>query len=112
MPTRLSEKGQATLPDWIREALGLEPGMPVDFTLKPDGDVVIRPAEDMLTGRPDRFDEARGRADVKWRTSELMALLRGDADRSDRHTASVRCDDDPGAGWRVPFPMLRSVFDL
>lgn len=28
-----------------------------------------------------------------------------------RHTAPVRCDGDPGAGWRVPFPMLRPVFD-
>jgi antitoxin PrlF len=26
----------------------------------------------------DRFDRARGRATVKWRTDELMALLRGD----------------------------------
>ena len=26
----------------------------------------------------DRFDEVRGKADIKWQTDELMALLRGD----------------------------------
>jgi antitoxin PrlF len=27
---------------------------------------------------PDRFDAVRGRADVHWRTDELMKLLRAD----------------------------------
>jgi len=27
---------------------------------------------------PDRFDAVRGKADIRWRTDELMALLRGD----------------------------------
>jgi len=28
--------------------------------------------------KPDRFEAARGKADVKWRTDDLMALLRGE----------------------------------
>jgi hypothetical protein len=28
--------------------------------------------------RRDRFEAARGKADVKWRTDELMSLLRGE----------------------------------
>ena len=28
--------------------------------------------------KPDRFESARGKADVKWRTDDLMALLRGE----------------------------------
>jgi hypothetical protein len=27
--------------------------------------------------RPDRFEAARGKADVPWKTQDLMALLRG-----------------------------------
>ena len=27
--------------------------------------------------KPDRFESARGKADIKWRTDDLMALLRG-----------------------------------
>jgi hypothetical protein len=37
------------------------------------GEKPIRP-----TYRPDRFDRARGQVMVKWRTDELMRLLRGD----------------------------------
>ncbi|MGE8146754.1 hypothetical protein ACQKP7_16390 [Pseudomonas frederiksbergensis] len=27
---------------------------------------------------PDQFEDARGKADIKWRTDELMLLLRGE----------------------------------
>jgi len=29
--------------------------------------------------KPDRFEVARGNADVKWRTKDLLAVLRSDA---------------------------------
>lgn len=29
-------------------------------------------------GQPDRFEAVRGKADVHWRTQDLMALLRGE----------------------------------
>ena len=32
--------------------------------------------ESRKTGAPDQFEAARGKADIKWRTDELMALLR------------------------------------
>ena len=79
MSTTLTVKGQVTIPKKIRDALGLLPGMPVDFAVNEQGDVVIHKAERAATRKPDRFEAARGKADVKWRTQELMALLRGDA---------------------------------
>lgn len=79
MSTTLTIKGQVTIPKQIREALGLKPGMPVDFAVNQEGEVVIHKAESSPGRKADRFEAARGRANVKWRTQDLMALLRGDA---------------------------------
>ena len=76
MSTTLTVKGQVTIPKHIREALGLQPGMPVDFAVNRDGEVVIREADHPAARAPDRFEAARGKADIRWRTDELMALLR------------------------------------
>lgn len=76
MSTTLTVKGQVTIPKHIREALGLKPGMPVNFAVNRDGEVVIREAADLTSRTPDRFEAARGKADIRWRTDELMALLR------------------------------------
>lgn len=78
MATTLTGKGQVTIPKRIRDALGLAPGCPVDFAVNRDGDVVIHKvgADARANRKPDRFEAARGKANVKWRTAELMALLR------------------------------------
>lgn len=81
MSTTLTVKGQITIPKPIRDALGLTPGSAVDFAVNRDGQVVLHKAASaggQAAGKPqpDRFDAARGKADVKWRTQELMALLR------------------------------------
>jgi antitoxin PrlF len=78
MATTLTSKGQVTIPKQIRDALSLEPGCSVDFAIDPDGDVVIRKARAGDGQKNDRFDAARGKADIKWRTDALMALLRGE----------------------------------
>jgi antitoxin PrlF len=82
MSTTLTVKGQVTIPKQIRDALGLAPGSAVDFAVNRDGQVVLHKAasaQGKATARPqpDRFDAARGKANVKWRTQDLMALLRG-----------------------------------
>jgi len=79
MATTLTRKGQVTIPKQIRDALNLVPGCSVDFAVNRIGDVVIHPVGARPSGKPDRFEAARGKADVKWRTDELMALLRGEA---------------------------------
>jgi AbrB family looped-hinge helix DNA binding protein len=74
----MSSKGQVTIPRQIRDALNRAPGCHTDFVVNSDGDVVIRKVGACSSRQPDRFDLARGKADVKWRTDNLMALLRGD----------------------------------
>jgi antitoxin PrlF len=78
MATTMTVKGQVTIPKRVRDALRLTPGDPVDFDVNPEGQVVIRKAGRRTRRDRDAFSAARGRAQVKWRTDELMALLRGE----------------------------------
>lgn len=78
MSTTLTSKGQVTIPKQIRDALNLAPGCSVDFAVNREGEVVIHKADSTPSPKPDRFESARGKADIKWRTDELMALLRGE----------------------------------
>lgn len=39
---------------------------------------MVHKAEGSATRKPDRFEAARGKADMKWRTQNLMTLLRGE----------------------------------
>jgi antitoxin PrlF len=81
MSTTLTSKGQVTIPKRIRDELRLLPGAPVVFSVNDAGEVVLhrpRPAKGARRPLRDRFDAVRGRADVRWRTDELMKLLRAD----------------------------------
>jgi AbrB family looped-hinge helix DNA binding protein len=84
MTTTMTIKGQVTIPKNVREALGLAPGDGVAFDVSREGHVVVHKAGSRATRgartvKRDRFEAARGKAQVPWRTDELMALLR-DAD--------------------------------
>jgi hypothetical protein len=62
--------------------MGLTPGTPIDFAVNRSGEVVLHKAESRKAThkskpQPDRFQAARGKADVPWKTQDLMALLRG-----------------------------------
>lgn len=81
MATTLTSKGQVTIPKRIRDQMQLLPGAAVEFSMNAAGEVVLhppRPARGLRRPAPDRFDAVRGRADVRWRTDELMKLLRAD----------------------------------
>lgn len=81
MATTLTSKGQVTIPKRIRDAMQLEPGASVEFSVNAAGEVVLHPARTAGRARNpnrDRFDAVLGRADVPWRTDALMKLLRGD----------------------------------
>lgn len=77
MATALTTKGQVTIPKRIRDAMDLSPGSLVEFSVNEGGEVILQKVGARRSRKPDRFEAARGKADVKWRTDELMALLRG-----------------------------------
>ncbi|HEY5758019.1 MAG TPA: AbrB/MazE/SpoVT family DNA-binding domain-containing protein [Steroidobacter sp.] len=77
MTTTLTSKGQVTIPKKVRDALHLQPGNAVEFAVNANGEVVLRKAgRKPAVVKQDRFESARGTAQIKWRTDELMALLR------------------------------------
>jgi antitoxin PrlF len=78
VPTAVTRKGQITIPKHLRDSMNIQPGCKVDFEVNKDGEPVLRKCGPVEECRPDRFDEVLGTADIKWRTDELMALLRGD----------------------------------
>jgi antitoxin PrlF len=80
MPTRITVKGQVTIPKRIRELLQLSPGEWVEFEINTRGEILLRKAQE----RPARSERRRARpvqprveAQMRRRAAELLALLRG-----------------------------------
>ncbi len=76
MPTTITVKGQVTIPKRVREALHLTPGDAVEFDVNREGQVIVNKAGRRMKKTRNRFEAARGKAQIKWRTDDLMALLR------------------------------------
>ncbi len=86
MTRTMTSKGQVTVSKRLRDHLGLEPGAEVEFELRPDGEVVVRPARPSARRKraAGRFTKPRGTLPTGRTTDELMRLLRGyDADAKD-----------------------------
>jgi AbrB family looped-hinge helix DNA binding protein len=82
MEATMTVKGQVTIPKKIRETLHLTPGNRVEFSINPEGQIVVRKAGVQIANETadvqrDCFEAARGKAQVKWRTDDLMIMLRG-----------------------------------
>jgi antitoxin PrlF len=77
MTTTLTSKGQVTIPKKVRDALKIGPGSAVEFAVNAAGEVIVRKSGGKILPRRDRFDAVRGKAQIRWQTDELMALLRG-----------------------------------
>jgi antitoxin PrlF len=76
MATKVTSKGQVTIPKPVRDLLGIKPGSSVDFRRAADGSIVIEKAGG---GRPkSRLAELRGIAGPGLSTDEIMALTRGE----------------------------------
>lgn len=73
--SRVSEKGQVTIPKEIRERLGIVPGEVLEFEEGPGGRLVGRKA-----GGRDPVDDAYGVLRIEGGTDELIDRLRGEAD--------------------------------
>ena len=78
MATRVTRKGQVTIPKRVRDYLGLEPGSMVEFDVAQDGRIVL--VNQDATPKPSRFEKVRGTATTTLTTDEIMALMRGDDD--------------------------------
>ena len=76
MGSRVTRKGQVTIPKRVRDHLGIEPGSVVEFELGADGRIVLIKAG--AAPELSRFERFRGIAKTKLTTDELMAMLRGD----------------------------------
>ena len=70
---RITTKGQVTIPQHIREKLGITPATEIEF-VEEKGKVYIikRPG----TNKSHRFRKLRGVATVRMTTDEIMALTR------------------------------------
>jgi len=75
MATRVTTKGQVTIPKPVREKLGIKPGNAVEFALADDGRVVLTKVGGRK--RVSKFEALRGRAGRGPSTDEIMALTRG-----------------------------------
>ena len=69
---RISERGQVTIPQAIREQFGLLPDTEVEFVVRDEG-VQLIPA---TSGRRQAVERLFGRKRFEKSTDELMALLR------------------------------------
>jgi antitoxin PrlF len=79
MATRIRANGQLTVPQRVREALGVAPGDRVEFQLNGSGEVMLRkaPARQRDVRSHSERVHARAEALVRRRAAELLALLRG-----------------------------------
>jgi AbrB family looped-hinge helix DNA binding protein len=82
METTLTSKGQVTIPKHIRDSLQLKPGSKLTFDINDGQNLILRPNRRIPEPRPDRFDRARGAAEIKLgcTTDEYMELIRGYSD--------------------------------
>jgi AbrB family looped-hinge helix DNA binding protein len=75
---RITSKGQVTIPQHIREALGLLPDTEVDFELDKDAVKIRRAAAPRRADRGRALVEhMRGRGSRRLTTDEIMRLTRG-----------------------------------
>lgn len=75
--SRMTSKGQVTIPKNIRQRLGLTPGCEVRFAVGKDGQIVLEEKNAADRG-PSRFDAIRGTLDLGVSTDEFMRFLRGE----------------------------------
>ncbi|WP_434515935.1 AbrB/MazE/SpoVT family DNA-binding domain-containing protein [Dechloromonas sp. ARDL1] len=78
---KITSKGQVTIPLAVREKAGLHPHGEVEFEVRDNGDVVIRPVLPASSGIRAAFAKARGSANATafkgMSTDEFMVFLRG-----------------------------------
>jgi AbrB family looped-hinge helix DNA binding protein len=73
---RITSKGQVTIPQQIREKMGLLPNTEIDFSVE-GNKVVLRKVKGRHTRGKAMIARMRGKATLRITTDEIMALTRG-----------------------------------
>ena len=73
---RVTTKGQVTIPQHIREKLGILPATEIEFVEEKDRVYIVKMEEP--GNRNNKFRKLRGVATVRMTTDEIMALTRND----------------------------------
>ena len=78
---KITSKGQVTIPRAVRAQAGLHPHSEVEFEVRANGDVILRPLTPRAGGVRAAFERVRGSANATqfkgMGTDEFMAFLRG-----------------------------------
>jgi AbrB family looped-hinge helix DNA binding protein len=72
---RVTTKGQVTIPQEIREKLGITPAVEIDFIEEKDRIYLVKSKGQIK--KIHRFRKLRGITNIKMTTDEIMALTRG-----------------------------------
>ena len=73
---RVTIKGQVTIPQHIREKLGIHPASEIEFVEEKDRVYIVKKKDS--GNRTNRFRKLRGVATIRMTTDEIMALTRKD----------------------------------
>ena len=73
---RVTTKGQVTIPQHIREKLGIVPATDIEFVEEKDRVYIVK--KEGPVNRSNKFKKLRGVANVRMTTDEIMALTRKD----------------------------------
>jgi len=79
--SKMTSKGQVTIPKRMRDQFDLKPGSEIEFGVSREGELLVRAkAKDTLKKSEGRFDALIGTLDLGMTTDEFMRFLRGDPD--------------------------------
>jgi len=73
---RVTTKGQVTIPQHIREKLGIVPATDIEFVEEKDRVYIVKKEGPQNPSK--KFKKLRGIATLKMTTDEIMALTRND----------------------------------
>ena len=75
---KITSKGRVTVPQHIREVLGLLPNTDIEWELRDGAAVLIKARGARPSNGRALVDQMRGRGTVRMSTDEIMVLTRGE----------------------------------